>query len=137
MKHLMPLLLSILISCSPSWGNITYPRYVDEHTIPTIITSASNGSINLTCQVQELNPALVWVECNFNNHSKHVDNVCIRVRFFDKTTADEIAESRKVCSGPLQPNEKFVNYAAFYKENRVALQKCGEMLSSCDMLTGS
>jgi hypothetical protein len=102
-----------------------------------IIASGASGPTVWTCQVQELNSALVWVECNFNNHSEDINNVCIRVGFVDKETKMLVVESRKVCSGPLQPNENSTNYAAFFKEKRTVLQKCGETLSSCVMLTSN
>jgi len=133
MKYLS-LALLLLIGCATE----PPPVPVTPDPPPTIIARGTNGLVDYSCQVEELNDKLVWVPCEFHNKTPNITiSSCIEVTFYDRQTMRPVAESRRLCSGPMAPNENKTNYAAFIKEKRQALQRCGELLDLCVMLAGS
>jgi hypothetical protein len=135
MKYLL-LTLLILVSCQTTWNP---PTSLEKPSPPpAIIARGTDGTIHWACQLQDLNPALAWVECRFTNNNviNSTTGTCIQVRFFSEESSKLIVESRALCSGSLGPGGSFINYAAFQKEKRVALRKCGELLDLCTMLAG-
>lgn len=137
---MLPLLLALTGCFHYTWSE---PSPVENPPPPPVIISRGTDGINeWSCKLEELNPALAWVECKFTNTwpsiaGNSTANSCIQVRFWDDASSRLVVESRKVCSGPLRTGENSTNYAAFQKENRVALRKCGELLDLCVMLAGS
>lgn len=112
------------------------PGTSEEATIPMIIALGTDGKVNWSCKLEELNDSLVWVKCDFHNSKTVPESACTKVGFFNNQTNKLVVESRKVCSGPLAVGATSTNYAAFIKENRVALRACGELLDLCVMLAG-
>jgi hypothetical protein len=104
--------------------------------VPDIIARGTDGIVNYSCQLEELNESLAWVQCDFHNGKPVTENACIKVSFYDET-GKLVVESRRFCSGTLPPNQDSTNYAAFQKENRVTLRRCGELLDLCVMLAES
>jgi hypothetical protein len=107
-----------------------------EIPLPVIVARGTDGLVDYSCTVEELNDKLVWIPCEFHNRNPAIISSCIKVTFYSEMTLTPVAESRKICSGLLGPNETKINYAAFIKEKRAALQRCGELLGSCVMLAG-
>lgn len=104
---------------------------------PVIIARGTDGLVDWSCHVEELNDKLVWVPCEFHNKTPNIIvSSCIEVTFYDRLTMTPVVESRRFCSGPMATNENKTNYAAFIKEKRQALQRCGELLDLCVMLAG-
>lgn len=131
MKYLA-LAFLLLVGCAsePPPAPVTPPP-------PTIIARGTDGLVDWVCQVEELNDKLVWIPCEFHNKTPHMKiSSCIEVTFYDQLTMTPVAGSRRFCSGPIAPNENKISYAAFIKEKRQALQRCGELLGSCVMLAG-
>lgn len=141
MRKLLVLMLPVLlVGCKVVWST---PKPVENpEPPPTIIARGTDGVNEWACELTTFNPALAWVECKFHNtwpaiaRNSTADS-CIQVRFFDEQSSKLVVESKKLCSGPLRAGETSVNYAAFQKENRVALRSCGELLDLCVMLAGS
>lgn len=133
MKYLLSLVL-LLTGCASSFRTAS-PAIENPPPPPIVIAAGSNGQVEWRCQLNDLNPVLAWVECDFRNTlPRAVSPACITVTFFDEASHKLIAESRKFCSGVMPAWHVSTNYAAFYKENRKALRKCGDDLSLCVML---
>ncbi len=133
MKVFLLALSAILAGCASTPAPVA-PK---EDPVPTIIANGTDGNVTWKCQVEELNDKLVWVPCEFHNEKTTGTSACIKVTFYDNVSLKPVLESRKVCSGLLSPHENKVNYAAFIKEKRQALQRCGELLDLCVMLAGT
>ena len=105
---------------------------------PVMVARGTDGDIDWKCELNDLNDSLAWVQCDFHDRSPFwlMTSACINVSFFDQATGKLVVESREICSGPLLYNGNSTNYAAFQKENRVTLRKCGESLDLCVMLAG-
>ena len=89
-----------------------------------------------SCEETDVNNTLVWVRCEFANYQQPIKEACIRVTYKDRDSHQNVAESRNLCSGPLWAGGTSENYAAFFRENRVALAKfCGPQLEKCYMDT--
>jgi hypothetical protein len=133
MKNFL-LALLVLAGCASTPVQPVTPK---EDPVPTIIARGTDGLVDWSCQVEELNDKLVWVPCEFHNKTTNITvSSCIEVVFYDRQTMRPVVESRRFCSGPTAPNENKTNYAAFIKEKRQALQRCGELLDLCVMLAG-
>lgn len=105
---------------------------------PIMVATGTDGDLDWRCELKELDESLVWVQCDFHNQTiawAAAQN-CVRVSFYNESDGKLVAQSRRVCSGLLPYQASSTNYAAFEKENRKALRKCGERLSSCVMLAG-
>ena len=123
----------LLIGCASTPVQPVAPK---EDPIPVIIARGTDGKVSWKCQVEEMNDKLVWVPCEFHNEKTSLNSSCITVTFYDQLTMKPVVESRKICSGPLAPNDFKMNYAAFIKDKRATLQRCGELLDLCVMLAG-
>lgn len=130
MKNFLFALL-VLAGCASAPVQPLTPK---EDPAPTIITLGANGKMSWSCQVEELNDKLVWIPCSFHNESEVETSTCIQVSFYTESAGVLVAKSRKVCSGLVSVYETQTNYAAFIKEKRQALQRCGEQLNLCVML---
>lgn len=128
MKYLF---LWFLIACS-SQPTIT----ADPPEVPIQIARGTNGKINWSCELQELDEQHAKVRCSFSNDSDVANNACIRVSYYNEQTDTLISESNQICSGNLNPEKSEIKDAVFVKNNRKALQKCGELLDLCVMLAG-
>ena len=150
MKYLLLLLLVFCsMSCMVRWSPSPIPVIVTEkgYVTPIIVSYGSNGINEFKCQVEEVNASVIWVSCNFHNLWPNIAgnstaNSCIRVRFFDQGYQQLLVQSRQICSGPLRAGEKSVNYAAFFKEDRLILRRCFELfdqgkLGTCAMLVNN
>ena len=138
MKYLALLVIALsLISCAQT----TWPppsAIENPPPPPVIISSGTSGEVDWSCQLTELNPALAMAACDFQNKlPRAVPPVCITLAFFDDKGGDLVVESRPLCSGLLPAHHLSTNYAAFQKEKRVALRKCGDDLHVCVMLAGA
>jgi hypothetical protein len=133
MKNFLFALLVLAGCASTPIQPVTPP----EDNVPVIIALGTDGLVDFSCQVEELNDKLVWVPCKFHNRNPAMISSCVQVTFYDRVTMKPVVESRKFCSGLIAPNENKTNYAAFIKEKRQALQRCGELLDLCVMLVGS
>jgi hypothetical protein len=141
MKHLFILLALSLVSCVYTWSD-SPSSDIKERPIPMIHAHGTDGINNWNCEVKDMNPQLVWVECKFVNTwgdiaGRSTASTCIRVRFFDEKSNKLIVESRKLCSGALRVEGTSVNYVAFTNQDREALNNCGPFLGSCVMLAGN
>lgn len=139
MRKLLPFLLLLTGCFRYTWSEST--PIENPPAPPVIIARGTDGINEWKCQLTELNSALAMVECDFRNNWPNIArnstaNSCIQVGFFGEKSGKLVVGSRKICSGPLKTGETSVNYAAFQKENRVALRKCGELLDLCVMLAG-
>jgi hypothetical protein len=132
MKYLA-LAALLVVGCASTQPQPVAPK---EDPIPTIIARGTDGLVDWSCTVEELNDKLVWIPCEFHNRNPAMISSCIKVSFYDEVSGKLVVESRKFCSGPLAPNENKTNYAAFIKEKRQTLQRCGELLNLCVMLAG-
>ena len=137
MKYLFAL-LALTMGCAST--PVPKPSAVENPPAPPVaITSGTDraSDVNWRCELTEVNPSLAWVQCNFHNRSIVWDltSACITVTFYDETSGQLVVESRKVCSGPLSVDGISSNYAAFTKNDRKALQRCGADLSYCVMLS--
>lgn len=132
MKYLLPLVI-LLMGCQATWNP---PSSLEKPAPPpTMIAVGTNGSVEWHCELTELNSSLAWVECEFHNTlERAVPSACLTIDFFDENNHNLIVESRKLCSGLLAATDVNTNYAAFQKEQRVTLRKCGEDLGLCVML---
>ena len=133
MKFLLPFVI-LLIGCFQyTWND---PTPVENPPVPpAIIARGTSGMVDWQCHLSELNHELAWVQCDFQNKlHMAVGPACLRISFYDNATSKLVIESRTVCSGILPALETSTRYAAFQKENRVALRKCGENLGLCVML---
>lgn len=132
-KFLLALPL-LLVGCfHETWND---KPAVPEPQVPVIIARGTDGITSWACNVEELNDALVWVKCDFHNGKPVTESACIKVGFYDNATGKPVVESRRFCSGVLTPNDNSTQYAAFIKENRRTLRRCGELLDLCVMLAG-
>ena len=131
MKYLLPFILCLTGCYHHTWNDA--PATPKEDHIPIIIARGTDGNVNWTCQTEDLNDKLVWVPCEFQA-KEATSGACIKVVFYDEATMKPVVEGRKFCSGPLKAGENKTNYAAFIKENRMALRRCGELLDLCVML---
>jgi hypothetical protein len=135
MKYL--LLLLALAGCAHTEPPPANP--VEDSKPPVVLIAlGTDGFIDWRCELTELNDKLVWIPCKFHNRNPATTTgACIRVSFYDERTGKLVVQSRKVCSGILKPDDISENYAAFIKENRATLQRCGEVLDLCVMLAGA
>lgn len=64
MKYLLPLMLLLLMGCAQT----TWKQEIPPAPGPrTEMSWVPDHKIGYSCQQQEVNPALVWVECDFHN----------------------------------------------------------------------
>lgn len=123
------LLLLMLAGCVQT----TWKQEVQSPPGPrTAMSWSPDHKIGYSCQQQDVNQALVWVECDFHNFSARTDDICIEVVY--RQGKREIARSRPLC-GIILAQEVDTNYAAFNKERRQALTVCGPKLEMCTLTT--
>lgn len=131
MKYLWMLPL-VLVGCASPQHRSTLP------SAPLQISKGFDPPVSWTCEQQEVNSALVWIECTFEDNSpeKHFSaGSCIDVSYYDEIGGDLVVSSRKICSGLIAPGEEPMAYVAFRGEDRQKLdEKCGPDLSKCIML---
>lgn len=135
MRKLFLIPVLALLGCA----SVPKPQAVVAHDPPVVVIArGTNVNTNWRCDVEELNPALVWVECDFqNNQAVAVESICIKADFYNEQTDRLVAESNnQVCSGVLLAHGSHTGFVAFTDTNRKALQVCGSDLSSCVMLAG-
>ena len=125
-KYILSLVL--LTGCATATVAAPTPAEIP-HEVPRLSQVMVNGVL-VSCNQQEVNSALVWHECHFENHSVAIHDVCVRLQYNDKRL-NALALSRPICSGPLLTGEMKVRYLAFYKENRRHLDVCGSDLTQC------
>jgi hypothetical protein len=128
------LLLLLLTGCvDQNLYNHTFTPQID-HGPPSY--GYLNG-VNWRCSEEEINEKLVWIECKFTNYSySRVEKFCIQVGYDENKSKQEVLHSRRVCTSSLDPDENFVNYAAFIREKRNRLTEfCGVELAGCYMTT--
>lgn len=135
MKYLLPFVLCLTGCFHYTWSE---SKPVEkEPDPPAIIARGTNGSVDWNCQLTTYNDALAWITCGFQNKTANAQpSACIKVSFYDEATGKLVVASRDVCSGILPAKDTSERYAAFQKENRVTLRRCGELLDLCVMLAG-
>lgn len=109
---------------------------------PVQVAKGTDGEVSWVCQQQEVNESMVMIQCDFHNNlitdKTHImSQTCIRISYYNEITTELVAESKKVCSGWLATGADSSGNAAFIKDKRRALQKCGTDLRSCVMLAGN
>jgi hypothetical protein len=135
----------VLIGCAsaPAHHHSILPQDKPITVVPQQIASGFSSPFIWRCEQQEVNPALVWIECNFKNLSNPDPTnpwisapPCIDVGYYEEKTGKLVVASRKLCAGFLSCGEEKQLYVAFRNEDRAKLnQKCGPTLSECVMLT--
>lgn len=127
MKKLFLCLPLLLIGCM----KISYTATVAEYNhIPTQYAYGTDRITSWICSDQDVNKDLVWVQCNFRNLVN--GSSCVSISFVKDNRV--VVQSRRFCSAPLQATQIDTNYAAFIKEQRQALQVCGDDLKLCRMV---
>jgi hypothetical protein len=137
MKYLLFTLLLLAGCGAQTWQAPTAIENPQHRTM--FVARGTNGVNSWSCTDEEVNDKLVWVRCGFINQwpaiaGKSTANSCVRVGFYTEEGGLPIAQSRQVCSGPLQAGGTSINYAAFTGKERSALKRCGSSLNYCVML---
>jgi|ERR1700722_4624601 len=125
------LLLLLLAGCAPTLTPLGMEVQSPERTQ---ISSGFDPPVKWTCEQAEINSALVWVECSFSATATSTQGSCIDIAYYEKTSGDLVASSRVFCSGPIMAGQKKEGYAAFVREERKKLNKCGTNMNHCVML---
>jgi hypothetical protein len=133
------LLASLLILLSCAAAPIPPISIEKPAPIPVQIASGFDDQISWRCEQQEINPALVWVSCEFKNTSKDIlraASTCINVSYYEEANTTLVAY-KSVCSGVLVPGDAAMGYVAFTQKERRKLDTCGEMMNGCVLLAGT
>lgn len=119
----------LLTGCTITVKTYT-PTVAEYNHIPTKYVYGTDGITSWICSDEDVNKNLVWVQCNFRNLVN--GSSCVSISFVKDNQV--VVQSRRFCSAPLQATQIDTNYAAFIKEQRKALQVCGDDLKLCRMV---
>lgn len=138
MKYLL-LVAVVLAVCNGCGGSINVTQTNVEMQEPpsldqVVLGFDSSGAVSYNCEQKEVNLALVWDQCEFENlNGKTTKNACIQLSY--QLGDDVIATSRMFCSGPLYPGDRKENFAVFTAKNgRDRLESaCGSNMVRCKL----
>jgi hypothetical protein len=137
MKAFIPICL-LLLSCANDGLPAASPLE-NPDAVPIQTTSGNGLNVKWECSQTEINPALVWVSCDFTNTSQATGHpllasVCVDVNYANGQ--EVVYANRATCSGILFPGQTIQNYAAFDKHDNIREQlnkMCGHRLMKCKL----